>query len=80
MKFNVANKTPEQIDQIINAYATAEQANLMGFASLLPLIEGDVLELAGVGVYVEPEKAPTAPSDFCKKSDKEIAYLNSFAA
>lgn len=84
MKFNVKNKTAIEIDSIIEMFATTEQAELMGFKFLLPLLDENetVLELKGYGEA--PKKAPKNDEylgcNLWKKSNKEIAFLNSFPA
>lgn len=85
MIFNIAGKTAAQIDAIIEAFATTEQAELMGFAGLLPVIDGDALELIGVGYVVEAVEAFDHERNNIGQalrvmSDRQIAHLNTFAA
>lgn len=85
MKFNIANKTDNEINSIIEAYATTEQAEMMGFRDLLPTIEGGVLELIGVGYVVTEEETFNHEKNAIGQAlrvmtDSRIAYLNHFPA
>lgn len=75
MKINIANKTAEQINFIIEAYTDKETVNALGHKYALPLIEGDVLEIRYYGAYSEP-KNMIKPIGL--KSASYCNYMNQF--
>lgn len=66
MKFNIANKTDNEVNALIEMYKTPEQAELMGFKFVLALIEGDTLEIKGFG----------KPFDLVQKPNKTVIGVN----